>query len=306
MNKSFTLIEILVVIVVIGVLSAFILVGMSSITDSANIAKGKAFLNSMDNSLLLGRVSQWKLDDRTTVAPFTTSDAWGTNTGTLTDSSGACSFVVPLKCPQLVISGCPSSNCFSFEGTNDYVTFGTISSGNTLNPSTKDWTYSLWIKRGVSTDWKPVFATGPYYDYDDRMGIYSGGSYIFISNADGTHADQVYFYGFTNTVWQYLVMTVDRDGQTKAYLNGINVHSTATTISDDITPNAQFYLAYKLSAYSFVDDVRVYSQAIPTSQIQQNYFIGLNNLYKNNGIALNEFNKRVGELKNSILAGVDN
>jgi prepilin-type N-terminal cleavage/methylation domain-containing protein len=44
MNKSFTLIEILVVIVVIGVLSAFILVGMSSITSSANIAKSQAFL----------------------------------------------------------------------------------------------------------------------------------------------------------------------------------------------------------------------------------------------------------------------
>jgi len=57
MNKSFTLIEILVVIVVIGILSAFVLVGMSSITSSANIAKVQAFINSMDNAIIRKSIS---------------------------------------------------------------------------------------------------------------------------------------------------------------------------------------------------------------------------------------------------------
>jgi len=48
-EKSFTLIEILVVIVVTGILSSFVLVGMSSITNDARIAKVKAFANSVRN-----------------------------------------------------------------------------------------------------------------------------------------------------------------------------------------------------------------------------------------------------------------
>ncbi|MFA6374475.1 MAG: prepilin-type N-terminal cleavage/methylation domain-containing protein, partial [Candidatus Paceibacterota bacterium] len=40
MNKSFTLIEILVVIVIIGILSAFIIVSMAGVSDKATIAKG--------------------------------------------------------------------------------------------------------------------------------------------------------------------------------------------------------------------------------------------------------------------------
>ncbi len=80
MSKSFTLIEILVVIVVIGVLSAFILVGMSSISSKANIAKSQVFINSIDNSLLTSRVAYWKLDEG---AGTTTSDSWGVSLGTL-------------------------------------------------------------------------------------------------------------------------------------------------------------------------------------------------------------------------------
>jgi len=65
MSNSFTLIEILVVIVIIGILSAFILVGMSSITNSANIAKGKAFADSTRNSLLGNLKAEIKLDEGT-------------------------------------------------------------------------------------------------------------------------------------------------------------------------------------------------------------------------------------------------
>ncbi|HNP79684.1 MAG TPA: prepilin-type N-terminal cleavage/methylation domain-containing protein, partial [Candidatus Pacearchaeota archaeon] len=117
MNKSFTLIEILVVIVVIGILSAFVLVGMNSITTSANITKGKAFLNSLDNSLLLSRKSEWNFNNLTgtigqdisNAANFVT-DNWSSNHGT---ASGT---------PNLEEgSSCVTGKCLSFNGSTDYV-----------------------------------------------------------------------------------------------------------------------------------------------------------------------------------------
>jgi prepilin-type N-terminal cleavage/methylation domain-containing protein len=42
-QKAFTLLELLVVITIIGILSSIVIVSMSGSTDSANIAKGKAY-----------------------------------------------------------------------------------------------------------------------------------------------------------------------------------------------------------------------------------------------------------------------
>ena len=82
MSKSFTLIEILVVIVIIGILSAFIIVSMVGVSDKARIAKSQAFANSLRNSLLINLVSEWKLNDG---SGTTASDSWSANTGTLTN-----------------------------------------------------------------------------------------------------------------------------------------------------------------------------------------------------------------------------
>ena len=102
-KKSFTLIEILVVIVVIGILSAFILVGMSSISSKANIARSQAFANSLDNALLLSRTSQWKLDGNI-------NDSWGINTGTWYGATGGNNLAVNYRSS----SECVSGQCLDF------------------------------------------------------------------------------------------------------------------------------------------------------------------------------------------------
>ncbi|MFA6374227.1 MAG: prepilin-type N-terminal cleavage/methylation domain-containing protein, partial [Candidatus Paceibacterota bacterium] len=62
MNKSFTLIEILVVIVIVGIISAFIIISMAGISSKANIAKGQTFSNSLKNALMLNMIAQYELD----------------------------------------------------------------------------------------------------------------------------------------------------------------------------------------------------------------------------------------------------
>ncbi|MDD5013435.1 MAG: prepilin-type N-terminal cleavage/methylation domain-containing protein, partial [Candidatus Pacebacteria bacterium] len=51
-TKSFTLIEVLVGIVVVGILSSFIIVSISSFVDDANDTKRKKDLDSIASSLL--------------------------------------------------------------------------------------------------------------------------------------------------------------------------------------------------------------------------------------------------------------
>jgi len=290
MNKSFTLIEILVVIVVIGVLSAFILVGMSSITSSANIAKSQAFVNSMDNSLLLARVSQWKLDE--VVGSTTANDSWGTNTGTLSGTA-------PLA--QFQTSGCPSNNCLSFDGTDDYVNCGNASDFNVttgnfsvvawVNPRTISGQFAVGKGSTGTRQWRLQQWNG-YWEFiaADSVGGTSSGTadplvkintwYHIVGIKSGT---KLYFY--FNGVLQTRTGTLTGDSNVNAADKSVNIGRT----------NEGFYFN------GLIDDVRFYNQAIPTSEIQQNYYLGLNNLYKNNGITLNEFNQRLAQLKNNLV-----
>jgi hypothetical protein len=61
-------------------------------------------------------------------------------------------------------------------------------------------------------------------------------------------------------------------------------------------------LAVDSASYEFIgliDDVRIFNAAIPISQIQQNYFVGLNKLFANNKINQTDYQQRLAELSNN-------
>ncbi|MDD5098552.1 MAG: LamG domain-containing protein [Candidatus Pacebacteria bacterium] len=286
MNKSFTLIEILVVIVVIGVLSAFILVGMSSITSSANIAKGKAFLNSMDNSMLLGRVSQWKFDELSTAIHGTTPiiDSWNNNNGTLTTNDGS---------TEKLRIDCPSSRCIYFDGIDDFIFFGN-NNNLSFNDQT-DWTASYWIYPTKET-WNVLSSNNTAYPY---LMTHTNGS-VCLRSSGGNYYSSNYGLIVLNK-WQHLVVSCTGSSRIlKIYINGEYKWSIGGLDNSQMRFN---YLGIENGGSRFrgsIDDVRVYNQAIPTSEIQQNYFVGLNDLYKNNRITLDEFNQRLVDLKTNL------
>lgn len=295
MNKSFTLIEILVVIVVVGILSAFILVGMSSITAKAKITKSQTFANSLDNSLLLARVSQWKLDES---SGTTVSDSWGSNNavfgdGTCTSGTGTC--------PTITTSQCVSNNCLSFDGSDDYVN---VPHNLTIKPTTAI-SFSGWA---YSTSWTGL--------PDSRLLSCTEGGGYSIAFLNST----VYMYIYRNAAyanvtfnslssgWHYLLATFD-GRYLKAYLDGVQtgvvndagaIYPIGYACSNSLMIGAEASCAATPSLGNFsgkIDDVRIYNQAVPTSEIQHNYFVGINKLYKNNRISLNEFNQRIVELR---------
>ena len=290
MNKSFTLIEILVVIVVVGILSSFILVGMSSITSSANIAKSKAFSNSLRDSLLMNLVSEWKLDGNGV-------DSWGSNTGTLYGT------------PTLKTSSdCVSEGCYQFDGINDYIDCGN-------NPSlwmrNNDHTASFWVRfDGItSTQYEVLIGCSTTGTTSTGYWIYrppnTNGLYLYFNNGSAHSSGGLASVLATNS-WLNIVITMDRDGLAKAYING-QIQSNSFDMSSYVG-DIQNAISLRIGGYDSsnyrlagrMDDVKIYHAIHSSFLINEEYYSGINKLFKNNGITLNEFNQRIVELKSNL------
>jgi prepilin-type N-terminal cleavage/methylation domain-containing protein len=290
MNKSFTLIEILVVIVVIGILSAFILVGMSSISSKANIAKGQAFSNSLRNSLLINLVSEWKFDGPSTTGVAVANDvkdSWGSNNGVL-----ASGFEPTVK----VGCECVSGHCLSFDGSTDYINCGT---GANLNVGPQI-TITAWIKPSneLPNTWYFITGKSSFWGINEyglqinnkRVGFFV--DTIQASNPEILLMNNWYFlagyYNGTSLV---------------TYVNGIAsspINHSGSTLSNAFKFTIGADNEYGYVFPGLIDEVSVYDKAISISQIQESYFIGINKLFKNNSIVLEEFNQRIAELKSSL------
>jgi len=287
MNKSFTLIEILVVIVVIGVLSAFILVGMTSITNSANITKSKTFSNSIRNSLLTNLVSEWKLDGNA-------NDSWGANSGTL---------VGPTHLPVLkTTNDCVSGTCYEFDGTEDYISIG---DKDNLSFTDNIFTFSVWFKLYTNNNLGILGKRGAPWEYSiftrtaNIMRCYtwvsSGASAIYSAST-----------AIETNKWTHLVWTSDGS---KAYLykNSLYVGSVNKTSDNLSNTTSPFEIGRGGDASGYqcmnglLDEVTIYNGYSSSSQIRESFYSGINKLYKNKGISLNEFNQRLAELKSDLV-----
>lgn len=290
MNKSFTLIEILVVIVVIGTISAFILVGMTSISSSANIAKGKAFANSLRNSLLLNLVSEWKLDIVNSPAANQTPDSWGENTGSLDGTGGL------QNRPQIQTSGCVSNNCLKFDGTDDVINITDTDSLKMDNV-----TVEMWINPSVLNRGSPIrtISTNRYY-----MAMQDGPVLTWhVRKSDNTGSYQYSYLVSSVSQWYHIVGTYQSFSFQRFYVNGKKEADLSLTWGPVAATNYAWRIGYPdwsaspLYYNGYIDEVRIYKEALQSYQIQQNYFIGINKLYKNNQIAPNEFSQRLADFK---------
>jgi len=93
-------------------------------------------------------------------------------------------------------------------------------------------------------------------------------------------------------------------------INGWNLYFDGAKVAQQngvaILTNAQpLYIGMRgggtsLPFTGLMDDVRIYNQAIPTSQIRQDYCLGLNKLLLNSSINKEEFTQRLSGLSNSL------
>jgi prepilin-type N-terminal cleavage/methylation domain-containing protein len=282
--KAFTLIELLVVIAIIGILSALIIVGMSSTTQKATIAKIQVFAHSVDSALMSSKISEWKFESGTHTSGQEADindvkDTWGSNNAT---------FIGTTPGPTIKEgTDCVSLKCLSFDG-NDSV--GTASF---LGLPSSAITISAWVKGTFTTSWMRVV--------DHKWATASGSWLLFLKNSEIdfgvlTLPDVQYkgikTFSVANDTWYHLVGTYD-GATVKVYVNG-SIGGTTSSVS--MTLDAVGNVSMGSSLNGSIDDVRIYSDAMPVFQIQQNYFAGINKLLAKQNINTGEYQQRIVEL----------
>ncbi|MFA5013094.1 MAG: LamG-like jellyroll fold domain-containing protein [Candidatus Paceibacterota bacterium] len=300
-NLAFTLIELLVVIAIIGILSALIIIGMSSTTQKASVAKAQVFANSLRNSLMADMVSEWKLDGNTNdtwAASFANNGTWwGTTAPNTVATYGTA-------------SECVSGQCMDFDGVDDMVDFGSNAS---LSMGTKDHTVSLWVKfdNATATDIDTLVIcgamTGTGKDgywitrLTDRL-------YFYFTDGEGANTRIAGYLSAAGTLiannWYQITVTMDRDGNVTGYINGTSQISWAISPQPgDVQNSISFRMgAFTTSLYRLagkMDEVRIFHAITTISQIEQNYFAGLNKLFANRGVETSEYQQRLTELSNN-------
>jgi len=286
-QKAFTLIELLVVIAIVGILAGLAVVNMSGATTAAKIAKSKVFANSVNNSLLGNRISEWKFDE---VSGSAATDTVGTNNGTLVNSPARRSG-----------SDCVSGGCLEFNGTNNYVSL----SSDAVNLA-NDFTVSFWInKRDSVYDNDRVLSLIP--DSSNNFQIITDDvtqKYGVLFNRGGSAViNQSTYSVISFDQWVYIVYSVK--GSTGIfYKDGVFSPSNGSTnIGSGTTYNNRIGARGDGTSSTFfngsIDEVRVYSAAMTASAVRDQYVAGLDKLLANGQITNEDYQQRLANLNST-------
>lgn len=302
-KQAFTLIELLVVIAIIGILSGLIIVSMSGVTNKATIAKAQVFSDSLKNSLLLNLVSEWDFDELTTAVQGTSIyDSWnnGNNMTLSTNSDG----LDKLRTG----TNCVSGKCLSFDGTDDYAYVSGSGSSTSNLAITGAITLSAWVKFNTTGTDMTIMARGRdgsgTADSGYALWRYSGTNRIYFDTYSTTTRDALTSSAIINDTNWHLI-TVTWDGTTNAntkkiYVDGTYDNYKTSVISVIGQPAIEFRIGKDGGGNAILngllDDMRVYNAVLPTSQIKEQYYLGLNSLLNHRCITLEEYKSKIDSL----------
>jgi len=276
-NKAFTLIELLVVISIIGLLSSIVLVATKGSRDKARIAKGLEFSQTIQNTIGSEAVGIWDFDNCTAQD----SSGYGNN-GTI--NGAVCSSDTPYS----AIGQGTGKNSLSFDGTDDYVN---VANSTSLTP-TSAITIESWVRIDTTptnpNQYRGIVWKSSSTDPDQHV------AYALALHTTTTHAkfflstDSPTLNGQNITsasalplnTWSFITGTYESStGTMKLYINGALSKTGSLTAGATIrvsTSAVRIGINHTADYFDgLVDDVRVYSQALTQSQIQQQYVEGL-------------------------------
>jgi len=294
-NKSFTLIEILFVVVIIGIVSSLIMINVTNSRKETEIARGKAFSLSIVTNLSGSLVSQWKFDEISTVTNgMTILDTWGANDGILTGT-------------PVLKSGvdCISGKCLEFDGGIKYITMPSNSSLQII----KNQTIELWVKPNSFSARRNSICKA----YGGELSIIQelNGSVHYLYGTSGVNggtyqAINTNYYLQSNN-WYHLLATrslTTSPMTLKWFVNGRQTNTATASFATATASTLPLYIAYGYSGnyYSgIIDEVKIYNYAFTVSQVKQNYFAGINKLMSKNGLSKEEYNQRLVEINNNLI-----
>jgi len=280
-RQAFTLIELLVVIAIIGILSGLIVVSMGAMTQKATIAKSQVFSNSLRNSLMMNLVSEWKFDDISGTAAV---DSWkGNNNGLLVNFLDVSEkYGDNSDSGWMSSSNCISGTCLKFDGSNDFIQM----TEKTYSLDTGV-TFSFWAKKDLEHNGRVLgnTAAGNY-----RRLIFLENSTLYLET--DTDGDSCSGTPTHDTKWHYYVITAF--SKIARFYEDTRIITANNGVSNgNITLNAIS------GAYIFngiLDEIRIYDAVMPTSQIKENYYAGLNSLLANGSINAKEYSEKINSI----------
>jgi prepilin-type N-terminal cleavage/methylation domain-containing protein len=283
-NKSFTLLELLVVITIIGILSSIVVVSLSGSTDSASIAKGKAYSQQVQALLGSEAVGVWNFDEGEGTTVYDISGHG--NDGTF---YGGTHYV------DSAIEG----YALSFDGVEDYVNCGNDSSLNITDAIT----IATWVKPNSYDIHYPIFVR-KMDNY--RLGLQGidDGQVFFRLILNGVVKDKGSVSIVPINEWTYVVGVYD-GSYMRIYINGqIDGTPSAQSGLIDITIQPLIIGAYDTAGHycfdGLIDEVRIYAEALPSTEIQKQYVQGLEKLLANQAITQTEYDQRMEKFNQSL------
>ncbi|MDD5568881.1 MAG: prepilin-type N-terminal cleavage/methylation domain-containing protein [Candidatus Pacebacteria bacterium] len=299
--KGFTLIELMVAILIVGVLSGLIIamISMSGAQDNANLNKNKMTAAQWKNSLIDNLVGDWNFDETSGTTAYNSSDYGSNLNGTFSAS------------PPTRKSGgdCISGGCLEFDGTDDFVS---VTDSTPFLPLA-DSTVALWAYNGLCTKSYPTFYNR--HSQSATLGfwwVYTGGTNetnITWQFSNGTaYTSTTWSNVFEASKWSYLVFAYNNTAKTVT----LYVNSTAKTTQSvanalPVLSGTLYVGAYNatVSNYAYkgkIDELQVFDKILTVSQIQQKYFAGVNKLLARGEISIADYAERLASLK-SLSAG---
>lgn len=264
-RKSFTVVELLVVIAVMGLLSSIVLVNLDlpKQREKAKVAKSLSFGQSIQSALGSDAVGIWNFDE----------GAWG---GAIIDGSGYSgngsltngAFVnYSSETPHKIVGANQGKYSLNFTASGNV----NISSNGRFNPAaTGQITITLWfnsntvsgthylVSKGVNPEWA-------FELYQSNSGL----TFAIDTLAGGIHSQAVTGQNIISPgKWYFLAAVYKLNDKTALYLDGVKVAESTTFTGSTGQSAANLLIGNKYDgdpSYPFdgyIDDVRIYSSAL--------------------------------------------
>jgi prepilin-type N-terminal cleavage/methylation domain-containing protein len=289
--KAFTLVELLVVIAIVGLLSTIVLAVTSGVSNQGRIAKGLQFSQHLQNTLGAEAVGIWNFDEGGTSSTTYDISGWENN-GIFYTNDGA---------SDKSVLGVVDKALF-FDGIDDYVNCGNPESLKSVNG-----TAALWAKAEVLQDDKYVLSKASVawsgLNWGIRLRNYN--EIIGWAAAIGQGGDGGTGWIQTGRVaaqagrWYHLVFVWKYEGEQSQgflYIDGILSTSTGL-VAWPIGTNQLVRIGgtgyYSQKFNGSIDEIRIYNAALTASQIQFQYYAGLNRLLSEGLVSEKEYRSRL-------------
>ncbi len=295
-TKSFTLIEILIVVLTISVLSSIIYVASNGARERADFAKILMFSEKIDSSLAENVIGNWSLDEATGSNAYDSSGSG--NNGTL---SGIYSW-------ETEKGNCISGSCLTFSLGRVYV--------NNLTNLSESMTFSGWFKKTTST-WASIAFLGKrssttgwmlYRNSGDSVGYFRWYShYVTTSEVVSTYYAWPGISNLSVGKWYHILITRTGTGTTKIYLDSklLSSYDPPADFSRWSTNNYGVSIGSERagstswsSTEAQMDEVRIYDQFLSSAQVEEKYYADVNRLLVGNSVQKDEYVNRINLAKN--------